>query len=86
MEQVRRHAGVSNGSLYHLFPNKAALAAQVGSGQRCIPEIRAAEIAFSEDDAGQVCACKGSGAQHAIFKVCGPDPAGPAYSIFQVTV
>ena len=29
MEQVRRDAGVSNGSLYHLFPNKAALAARL---------------------------------------------------------
>jgi AcrR family transcriptional regulator len=29
MEQVRREAGVSNGSLYHLFPHKAALAARL---------------------------------------------------------
>ncbi len=29
MEQVRRDAGVSNGSLYHLFPSKAALAARL---------------------------------------------------------
>lgn len=29
MEQVRRTADVSNGSLYHLFPNKAALAARL---------------------------------------------------------
>jgi prepilin-type processing-associated H-X9-DG protein len=29
MEQVRREAGVSNGSLYHLFPNKASLAARL---------------------------------------------------------
>jgi AcrR family transcriptional regulator len=29
MEQVRRNAGASNGSLYHLFPNKAALAARL---------------------------------------------------------
>jgi AcrR family transcriptional regulator len=29
MEQVRREAGVSNGSLYYLFPNKAALAARL---------------------------------------------------------
>jgi len=31
MEQVRRAAGVSNGSLYHLFPSKAALAARLYS-------------------------------------------------------
>ena len=29
MEQVRREAGVSNGSLYYLFPHKAALAARL---------------------------------------------------------
>jgi AcrR family transcriptional regulator len=29
MEQVRREAGVSNGSLYHLYRDKAALAAQL---------------------------------------------------------
>ena len=31
MEQVRRAAGVSNGSLYHLYPTKAALAARLYS-------------------------------------------------------
>lgn len=37
MEQVRRSAGVSNGSLYHLYPSKAALAARLyGDGmQHC---------------------------------------------------
>jgi AcrR family transcriptional regulator len=37
MEQVRRSAGVSNGSLYHLYPTKAALAARLYSDgmQRC---------------------------------------------------
>jgi len=29
MEQIRRAAGVSNGSLYHLYPSKAALAARL---------------------------------------------------------
>jgi AcrR family transcriptional regulator len=29
MEQVRRNAGVSNGSLYHLYPSKAVLAARL---------------------------------------------------------
>jgi AcrR family transcriptional regulator len=29
MEEVRRHAGVSNGSLYHHFPSRAALAARL---------------------------------------------------------
>lgn len=31
MEQVRRSAGISNGSLYHLYPTKAALAARLYS-------------------------------------------------------
>jgi AcrR family transcriptional regulator len=31
MEQVRQAAGVSNGSLYHLYPTKAALAARLYS-------------------------------------------------------
>jgi AcrR family transcriptional regulator len=31
MEQVRREAGVSNGSLYHVFPHKAVLAARLFS-------------------------------------------------------
>jgi AcrR family transcriptional regulator len=35
MEQVRRAAGVSNGSLYHLYPTKAALAARLyGDGMQ----------------------------------------------------
>jgi AcrR family transcriptional regulator len=29
MDEIRRQAGISNGSLYHLFPSKAALAARL---------------------------------------------------------
>jgi len=37
MDQIRRSAGVSNGSLYHLYPTKAALAARLYSDgmQQC---------------------------------------------------
>ncbi len=52
MEQVRRHAGVSNGSLYHLFPNKAALAARLHSNGMIQCQdgiIRAIEAASSAE-------------------------------------
>ena len=44
MDQVRREAGVSNGSLYHLFPTKAALVAglYVDGMQQCQQGIMAA--------------------------------------------
>ena len=37
MEQIRKAAGVSNGSLYHLFPDKLTLAAHLFSAgmQEC---------------------------------------------------
>ena len=44
MEKIRRSAGVSNGSLYHLYPTKAALAARLYSDgmQQCQQGILAA--------------------------------------------
>src|SRR3954462_11858931 len=44
MDQVRRAAGVSNGSLYHLYPTKAALAAElyIDGMQQCQDGIIAA--------------------------------------------
>ena len=51
MEQIRRTAGVSNGSLYHLFPDKVTLAAHLFSAgmQECqaglLDSIAAAETA-----------------------------------------
>lgn len=54
MDQIRRAAGVSNGSLYHLYPTKAALAARLYSDgmQQCQDGIlRAVERAASPEAA-----------------------------------
>ncbi|MCU1504216.1 MAG: transcriptional regulatory protein [Ilumatobacteraceae bacterium] len=54
MEQIRRDVGVSNGSLYYLFPSKAALAARLYCDGmiQCQDGIRRELVAATSAEAG----------------------------------